>query len=303
MPVDPKHPARAASAPSISATTGSCPATSITAPRRTSCRTTAAASTGSSMRSTFATRTAGSQWATATAATFRTTGTSPTSTRSTTTSSARRGRQLPQPHLLGLRRRRRAATTASRTNGYRNLITIFDRLTAAGVSWKFYVQNYEPRLNYRTVRDFPGNRVVAGHLGAAARHRPLPRRPEAAKPHRRPRPVLPGLENGTLPAVAYIAPSGPSEHPPSSLASGQVFVRSLINALMRQPLLERARRSCSPTTTGAAGTTTSSRRRSTATATGSASPRSSSAPTRGVRSTTRSSTSRRFSASSRTTGD
>jgi phospholipase C len=41
------------------------------------------------------------------------------------------------------------------------------------------------------------------------------------------------LQNGTLPAVAYIVPSGPSEHPPSNLLSGQKFVRALIQALMQ----------------------------------------------------------------------
>ena len=38
---------------------------------------------------------------------------------------------------------------------------------------------------------------------------------------------------GTLPEVAYIAPSGASEHPPGSIRSGQKFVKSLIQALMR----------------------------------------------------------------------
>ena len=40
------------------------------------------------------------------------------------------------------------------------------------------------------------------------------------------------LANGTLPAVAYIAPSGASEHPPGSIQSGERFVRTLINNLM-----------------------------------------------------------------------
>ena len=41
--------------------------------------------------------------------------------------------------------------------------------------------------------------------------------------------------HGTLPAVSYIVPSGPSEHPPSSVESGQAFVRSLINSLIASP--------------------------------------------------------------------
>ena len=33
--------------------------------------------------------------------------------------------------------------------------TIFDRLQEKGISWKFYVQNYEPKLNYRTIAEYP----------------------------------------------------------------------------------------------------------------------------------------------------
>jgi phospholipase C len=41
---------------------------------------------------------------------------------------------------------------------------------------------------------------------------------------------------GTLPAVSWITPSGPnSEHPPSRISSGQAWVTSLVNAVMRGP--------------------------------------------------------------------
>jgi phospholipase C len=43
------------------------------------------------------------------------------------------------------------------------------------------------------------------------------------------------VRNGTLPAVSYVVPSGASEHPPSSLDSGQRFVKTLIQELMRSP--------------------------------------------------------------------
>jgi phospholipase C len=120
-------------------------------------------------------------------------------------------------------------------NGIRNVTTIFDRLQAAGVSWKFYVQNYEPRLNFRTIRRFPGNRgsqVVWVPLLA------MPRYLDNPKLRRRIVPLdqyFDDLHNGTLPAVSYIVPSGPSEHPPSRPESGQAFVRSLINALVASP--------------------------------------------------------------------
>ena len=41
------------------------------------------------------------------------------------------------------------------------------------------------------------------------------------------------LQNGTLPAVSYIVPSGASEHPPGSVKAGETFVRSLHTALLR----------------------------------------------------------------------
>ena len=41
---------------------------------------------------------------------------------------------------------------------------------------------------------------------------------------------------GTLPAVAWVAPSGPvSEHPPAMTSAGESYVTSLVNALMASP--------------------------------------------------------------------
>jgi phospholipase C len=117
-------------------------------------------------------------------------------------------------------------------NGYSNITTIFDRLEAAGVSWKFYVQNYDPRLTYRTVHGYPGNResqVIWVPLLSIPRYLDDPRlRSHIVGLNQ----YYKDLYNGTLPAVSYIVPSGPSEHPPSSVASGQAFVRSLANALI-----------------------------------------------------------------------
>src|SRR5262249_46936938 len=42
--------------------------------------------------------------------------------------------------------------------------------------------------------------------------------------------------DGTLPAVAWIAPSSPvSEHPPALVSEGQAYVTGLINAVMQGP--------------------------------------------------------------------
>ncbi|HZU56898.1 MAG TPA: alkaline phosphatase family protein [Actinocrinis sp.] len=43
-------------------------------------------------------------------------------------------------------------------------------------------------------------------------------------------------QNGTLPAVSWLAPSGDvSEHPPAAISAGQAYVTTLINAVMHGP--------------------------------------------------------------------
>ena len=68
-------------------------------------------------------------------------------------------------------------------DGFGDLPTIFDRLEQAGVSWKFYVQNYDPRITFRSrVAD---RSRFADRVGAATRLLTLSRRPEAVLTHRR----------------------------------------------------------------------------------------------------------------------
>ena len=113
-----------------------------------------------------------------------------------------------------------------------NIPTIFDSLQAAGVSWKFYVQNYDANINYR-------NESASGSKAAQVVWVPLLNFDRFIDD-----PTLSShivdlnqyfidLHNGTLPAVSYIVPSGASEHPPSNLMSGQRFVKSIIQELMR----------------------------------------------------------------------
>jgi phospholipase C len=111
--------------------------------------------------------------------------------------------------------------------------TIFDRLEARGIPWKFYVQNYEPRLTYRTVDRYPGNRASQITWVPLLEYDRFIDRPSLNRHIVDLDQYFSDLHDGTLPAVSYIAPSGPSEHPPSSIQSGQAFVRSLINALLR----------------------------------------------------------------------
>jgi len=108
--------------------------------------------------------------------------------------------------------------------------TIFDRLQAAGVSWKIYVENYDDTVN---LADQPDLRKVQ-----------LARVPVLAMKGFADNPALMShvvkldeyyadLAKGQLPAVSYIVPSGSSEHPPSKLHSGPLLVNRLIGALER----------------------------------------------------------------------
>ncbi len=116
--------------------------------------------------------------------------------------------------------------------GYGNLQTIFDRLEASGVSWKFYIQNYDPQVTYRTME-------VAGNKSSQVVWAPVLGfdrfidDPNLSKHIVGISQYYKDLQSGTLPAVSYIVPSGSSEHPPASIQSGQNFVKSLIQALMR----------------------------------------------------------------------
>jgi phospholipase C len=112
-----------------------------------------------------------------------------------------------------------------------NQTTIFDRLEQKGISWKFYVQNYDAGINFRNrgVGD-RGSQIVWVPLLDYARFIDDPKLSshivDLSEYYR-------DLERGTLPAVAYIAPAGSSEHPPGSIQAGERFVRTMINSLMR----------------------------------------------------------------------
>lgn len=108
-----------------------------------------------------------------------------------------------------------------------NVPTIFDRLQAKGISWKVYIQNYQPTQTFRAKGPEPAQVVRAPVLA-------LPRfidNPTLAA-H-----IVPlddyysDLQKGTLPAVSYVIPAGPSEHPPGSVQSGEAFVGQVVTGL------------------------------------------------------------------------
>jgi phospholipase C len=109
--------------------------------------------------------------------------------------------------------------------------TIFDRLQAKGISWKFYVENYDPAITYRSRQSGDrGGQIKRVPLLNYARFLDDPERfkriVDVSEYHR-------DLERGTLPAVSFISSSASSEHPPGRVRAGQAFVRTLVGSAMR----------------------------------------------------------------------
>ncbi|MEA2512805.1 MAG: hypothetical protein QOJ59_2292 [Thermomicrobiales bacterium] len=113
--------------------------------------------------------------------------------------------------------------------GWGNIRTIFDLLEENGVSWKVYVQNYKPEVNFRT-RGERGLKPQLIRLPLLS----IPRfvdDPELSTKIVDVEQYYEDLRNDALPAVSFIVPVGASEQPPGSISAGQLFVKRLINAL------------------------------------------------------------------------
>jgi phospholipase C len=118
-------------------------------------------------------------------------------------------------------------------NGFGDLVTIFDRLQARGISWRVYIQDYDPGINFRSARRNERTSQINWmpllgydrYLDNPALRRHLVDLNE----------YFDDLRTDTLPAVSYIvAPyGGSSEQAPGTTQAGQRFVKKLINALMR----------------------------------------------------------------------
>lgn len=116
-------------------------------------------------------------------------------------------------------------------SGFDKLPTIFDRLEKKGISWKFYIQNYDPNINFRSKTEGDrASQILWAPILNYARYLDDPKLNSRIVDLDQ---YYEDLAKGTLPSVAYIVPSGASEHPPGSIQSGERFVRRLINGLMR----------------------------------------------------------------------
>jgi phospholipase C len=118
------------------------------------------------------------------------------------------------------------------SDGFGALQTIFDRLEAAGIDWKFYVQNYDRTVTFRNSQamiDHPAQ-VERAPLLAFARFVDDPRFGDhivdLSEYYR-------DLDKGTLPAVSYIVPAGGGASTQTSVSTGERLGQSLINALTR----------------------------------------------------------------------
>jgi phospholipase C len=108
--------------------------------------------------------------------------------------------------------------------------TIFDRLEEKGISWKFYVQNYDPAITFRSRLGDRAGQVRSVPPLNYARFVDDPRLMSHIVPLDE---LQEDLERGTLPAVSYVVPLGARERPPGSLKVGQTTVGALLNGLMR----------------------------------------------------------------------
>jgi phospholipase C len=108
--------------------------------------------------------------------------------------------------------------------------TIFDRLEEKGISWKFYVQDYDPAITFRSRQGDRGGQVLSVPLVNYARFVDDPDLFSHIVPLDQ---FQQDLERGTLPAVSYVVPLGAREHPPGSLKLGQATVGALVNGLIR----------------------------------------------------------------------
>jgi phospholipase C len=128
----------------------------------------------------------------------------------------------------------RAGTETNRLpeNGFGDIPTIFDRLQERGISWKFYIKNYDPNLNYRSLKnlDYLPPQVQWVPLLAFDRFLDDPKLASHIVDLDE---YYDDLAKGTLPAVSYVLLLGATEHPISDVTLGQQATRTMLQTLMQ----------------------------------------------------------------------
>jgi phospholipase C len=122
------------------------------------------------------------------------------------------------------------AALAVPSSGWGDMPLVFDHLQAAGVSWRIYVQNYEPALNITTagITALQGGQVARVPVLASAR---FAANHDLADHVVDLRQYYADLADGKLPAVSYIVTTSGTERPPANPTGGQVLDRNVLNAL------------------------------------------------------------------------
>ena len=114
--------------------------------------------------------------------------------------------------------------------GWQDMPLIFDRLQAAGVPWRIYVEGYQPAVTLRTAG--PGE-LRAGQVARVpvlATQRFL--RSDLFRSHVVPlRRYYADLVHRNLPAVSLLVTTEHTERPPRNPVTDQVVVRAAVNAL------------------------------------------------------------------------
>ncbi len=116
--------------------------------------------------------------------------------------------------------------------GFGDIPTIFDKLQERGISWKFYIRNYDPSLNYRKLNelDFLPPQIQWVPLLSIDRFLDDPelssRIVDLSEYYK-------DLQNGTLPAVSYVLLLGATEHPISDPGLGEKVTQTMIQSLMQ----------------------------------------------------------------------
>lgn len=115
--------------------------------------------------------------------------------------------------------------------GYGDIVTIFDRLEERGITWKYYVKDYQPDLNYRSLSELDYLPPQVQWVPLLGFDRFLDD-PELFSHIVDLDEYYTDLENGTLPEVSYVLLLGASDHPISDLELGQRTIRTMIQMLM-----------------------------------------------------------------------
>lgn len=121
--------------------------------------------------------------------------------------------------------------------GFEDINTIFDVLHERGISWKFYIKNYDPNLNYRSLE-------VLDYLPPQIQWVPLLSMdrflddPELSSRIVDLDEYYKDLENNTLPAVSYVLLLGATEHPLADIRLGQRAIRTMIQTLLQSDYWE-----------------------------------------------------------------